>query len=162
MPAGSRDESDWQHHSVDPALPAQLRAMPVAKVPVMSPAPDQGQPHPGASGLALLVEMSPYPVGQGCPLWAMLPAQTGLFLSLLYAGGLRRLRELHTGSVPKLGQLYTKRTAYPHTAKNTFCSCCSLTPAGNLTITQPLSPSHCPRPQWGGESKREGKLCGLK
>lgn len=103
MPAGSRDESDWQHHSVDPALPAQLRAMPVAKVPLMSPAPDQGQPHPSASGLALLVEMSPYPVGQGCPLWAMLPAQTGLFLSLLYAGGLRRLCELHTGSVPKLG-----------------------------------------------------------
>lgn len=46
----------------------ELRAMPVAKVLVMSPAPVQGEPQPSASGLTLLVETSQYAVGQGCPL----------------------------------------------------------------------------------------------
>lgn len=62
------DESDWQHHSVDPSLAVQLRLMTVTQVLVMSPAPVQGEPQPSASGLTLLMDRSPYPMGQGCPL----------------------------------------------------------------------------------------------
>lgn len=159
------DESDWQHHSMDPSLAVQLRVMPVAKVLVMSPGPVQGESPPSASGLTLLVEVSQYPVGQGvssdpcclpgldhpCP-------SSGL-------GGLGWLHELLSAhwQHPRAGCWFCSQ-------KDSLSLCCQkhllqlfwLTPAGNLSLTQPFSSSHRPQPQWGEESKRKGKLCGLR
>lgn len=53
------DESDRQHHGVDPLPAGCLGAMTLAKALVMSPASAQGEPwHQNASSLILLLELS--------------------------------------------------------------------------------------------------------
>lgn len=152
------DESDWQHHSVDPSPAVQLGMVPLAKVLVMSPAPVQGEPQPKCQWLDLAGGDVSVPCGTGLSSLTHAATQAGWSPSLLYTGGLRWLHELLSAhwQHPQAGvSSAARKTAYPSAAKNTFCSFCGLTPAGNLSIAQPLSPSHCPQPQWGGKWKKE-------
>lgn len=69
------DESDRQHHCVDPSMAGGLGAMPLDKALVMSPTSAQVEPwHQSASTLVLLLEMTQLPTGQGFPLWPTLSA----------------------------------------------------------------------------------------
>lgn len=88
------DESDWQHHSVDPSPAVQLGMVPLAKVLVMSPAPVQGEPQPKCQWLDLAGGDVSVPCGTGLSPPTHAAAQAGWSPSLLYTGGLRWLHEL--------------------------------------------------------------------